>query len=257
MLPGSQAELVLPLNLGNETIGAIDLHSTNPTAFSNEEDQIFMTLADQLAIAVEKSNVQGEIQKTLTELETAYGAFSKTNWERFIQSRKNISGYRIDRSNKIETVEFPSDKVVKAWQEGEKVSENAVSGDQKSTILAIPIKSRGSVISVLNIELESDKIPLDTSNLIDEISDRLSLILENARLIETAQRQVERERMTNEISNRMRESLDMDVVLRTAVEEIGQKLGLSEVELRLGSLQQVVADSAKQPNGQKTNGDTQ
>ena len=101
--------------------------------------------------------------------------------------------------------------------------------------------------------MKADRIPLDTSNLIDEISDRLSLILENARLIETAQRQVEREQMTNEIANNMRQSLDMDVVIRTAVQEIGQKLGLREVELRLGSHQQALLDGIRGSNGQNAN----
>ena len=38
---------------------------------------------------------RNEIQKTLNELETAYGAFTRSSWERFIQTRRNISGYRI------------------------------------------------------------------------------------------------------------------------------------------------------------------
>ncbi|MBN2043665.1 MAG: GAF domain-containing protein [Anaerolineales bacterium] len=256
MLPGSQAQLVLPLNLGKQTIGAIDLHSTNPTAFSNREDQIFMTLADQLAIAIEKANVQEEIQKTLTELETVYRDFSQRSWQQFIQSRRNISGYRINRRNLIEEVETPSGEVQKVWESGEKIYQRTEKDNQNSTTIAIPIKSRGSVISVLNIELEGDRVPLDTANLIDEISDRLSLILENARLIETARRQVEREQMTNEIANRMRQSLDMDVVLRTAVQEFGQKLGLTEVELRLGSYQKPTTESIPGPNGNKANEET-
>ncbi len=251
MLAATKAQMVLPLNIGTETIGAIDMHSTNPMAFTNSEEQIFQILADQLAIAIEKANVQEEIQDTLSELEAAYGSFTKVSWERFVQSQQNISGYQYSRSKKVIPIEKPPEEVVKAWEKGEQVSQTRrnPSSRKETAILAIPIKVRGSVIGVLDVEFEQSKVPADTSDLILEISDRLSLILENARLIESAQRQVQRERLTSEISNRFRQSLDMDVVLRTAVEEIGQKLGLSEVELRLGNQEEVTMGEIKRTNG--------
>ncbi len=125
---------------------------------------------------------------------------------------------------------------------------------QPTTVLAIPIKVRGTVIGVLDVEFETSKIPADTTNLINEISDRLSLILENARLIETAQRQVQRERLTSEITNSIRQSLDMDIVLRTAVQEIGERLGLTEVELRISDQEQAMMDGIRPVGSRKTNG---
>ena len=85
-------------------------------------------------------------------------------------------------------------------------------------------------------------------DLVMEISERLSLILENARLVETARRQVEREQLTSYISDQVRQSLDMDTVLKTAVQEIGQQLGLAEVELRLGDAN---PQSVKPTNGNR------
>ena len=251
MLAGSQAQLVLPLKLGNETIGAIDMHSTNPMAFTNSEEQIFLTLADQLAIAIEKAKAQEQIRDTLSELETAYGSFTQASWQRFVQSRQNISGFRYSRNKKVIPIEKPPEEVIKAWENGEQVNKTRrnPSSRKETAVVAIPIKVRGSVIGVLDVEFEESKVPSVTSGLIEEISERLSLILENARLIESTQRQVQRERLTSEISNRFRQSLDMDVVLRTAVEEIGQKLGLSEVELRIGDQEHVKMDGTKRTNG--------
>jgi GAF domain-containing protein/HAMP domain-containing protein len=254
LLSFSQAQMVLPLNIGKETIGAIDLHSTNPADFSGDENHIFQNLADQLAIAVQKAQVQDEMQTTLAELEAAYGAFTKGAWRRFIQARKQISGYRFNPNKKVESVAQPSDDVRQAWEQGQRISgrksEPGKAGQEIAT-LAIPIKVRGSVISVLNIEFDGTNIPEDTTALIDELSERLSLILENARLIETAQRQVQREQLTSEITNTIRQSLDMDLVVRTAVEEIGEKLGLSEVELRLGAPTQSMMSGPPSKNGKQ------
>lgn len=258
LLSFSQAQMVLPLNIGKETIGAIDIHSTNPTDFSGDEDYIFLTLADQLAIAIQKAQVQDEMQTTLAELEAAYGAFTKGAWRRFIQARKQFSGYRLNPNKKVETVALPPEEVRQAWDQGQRITgrkSEPGKTNQEIATLAIPIKVRGSVIGVLDIEFEGTNIPEDTTALIDELSERLSLILENARLIETAQRQVQREQLTSEITNTIRQSLDMDLVVRTAVEEIGEKLGLSEVELRLGAPSRAMMGGQSSKNGNQARND--
>lgn len=244
LLPNSMSQLILPLNQNNKTIGVIDIHSTNPTAFTDEDIQIFQILADQLAIAIQKAKVQDEIQQALTELETAYGVYTRESWHRFLQSRKNLSGYRYNQRH-IEEVFTAPEQVVSAWKQGEQIVSRKQSPNdptKETTSLAIPLKVRGEVIGVLNVEFEIDDVPPDTTNLINEISDRLSLIIENARLIETAQRKVEREQLTSHISNRIRQSLDMDMIIRTAIQEIGENLGLTEVELRLGTEEDLPAE---------------
>ena len=254
LLPNSQSELILPLNLGTQTLGAIDIHSTNPSSFSKEDVQIFQTLGDQIAISIQKARFQEEIQETLNELEAAYGTFTRETWQHFIQQRKNISGYRYNRK-KVETVLNPTQEVVKAWNAGERIfthKKSSKKDDQDTSILAIPMKVRGEVVGVLNVEFESTQIPADTTELVTEVADRLGLILENARLIETAQKQVEREQLTSHITNTIRQSLDMDMVLQTAVQEIGKNLGLAEVELRLGNLDQMPNTDHDQTNGKQS-----
>jgi GAF domain-containing protein len=103
--------------------------------------------------------------------------------------------------------------------------------------MLIPMKIRGEVIGVLNVQFDTEHIPPDTQNLITEIADRLSLVMENARLIEAAQQQVEQEQLAAYLTNQIRQSLDLDTVLRTATKEIGETLGLAEVEVRLGAVE--------------------
>jgi GAF domain-containing protein len=229
----------------------IDIHNTNPTGFTQDDVQIFQTLADQLAIAIQKARYNEEIQDTLNELETAYGTFTRKSWQRFIQSKGHSSGYRF-RSMKTEPVYQTPDHVIRAWQQASKVEETpdtASDPNKKTSTLAIPMKVRGEVIGVLNLEFESENIPADTSELVAEIAERLSLIIENARLVETAKNQVDREQLASHISNTIRQSLDMDVVLRTAVQEIGQSLNLPEVEIRLGEFDQPATPAKHQSNG--------
>ncbi len=253
--PNTQAQLLLPLKIANATIGVIDIHSTNPQAFAEDEISIFHTLADQIAISIQKAEFREEMQRTLHELEAAYGQFTREAWRKFIQDKKETSGYRF-KQRQIETVQTPTPEVVQAWQDGKTVQRLHTSEEtgQATSLLAIPMKVRGEVIGVLNLEFDAQQIPADTSKLVEEIANRLSLILENARLVESAEKQVEREQLTNQFSNLIRQSLDMEVVIRTAVQEIGESLGLPEVEVRLGSIDAIQRKpvksngNAKQPS---------
>jgi GAF domain-containing protein len=220
--------------VAGRTLGVIDIHSSNPTAFSEEEIGIFSTFSDQIAIAIQRTEFSQEIQETLNELESAYGQFTQDSWHQFIKGKPDqYSGYKF-RQLSVEPLEDQPAEVVQAWQAGETIS---LTHEEDGTgIMAIPMKVRGEVIGVLDLEFESDLIPPDTQNLMAEIAERLSLVLENARLVASAQGQVEREQLASHITERISQSLDLDTVLRTATQEIGESLGLAEVEVRLGSI---------------------
>ena len=63
----------------------------------------------------------------------------------------------------------------------------------------------------------------------------MALAIENARLIEQTQRTAQRERTINEINTRVRQSVDLDAILRTAVNELGQSLKAARVLARVGT----------------------
>jgi GAF domain-containing protein len=86
------------------------------------------------------------------------------------------------------------------------------------------------------MNFETDRPSDIPQQMIEEIASRLSLVLENARLVEAAQRRVQLERLSAEIIGRIRENLEMDAVLKTALQEIGETFGLNDIEVRMGSL---------------------
>ena len=70
--------------------------------------------------------------------------------------------------------------------------------------------------------------------MLETMTDQLGVALESARLYQDAQRRAARERLVSDVTTRMRETLDVDTVLQTAVREIRQVLGLHDVTIRLG-----------------------
>ncbi|MEN8172390.1 MAG: GAF domain-containing protein [Chloroflexota bacterium] len=56
-LPDTRSEMALPLMVGDETIGVIDVQSQEENAFGQDDLQILKILADQIAIAIENARL--------------------------------------------------------------------------------------------------------------------------------------------------------------------------------------------------------
>lgn len=56
-LPDTQSELVIPLRLGDQVIGTLDVHSAEVNAFTAEDVLITQSLGDQIAVAIENARL--------------------------------------------------------------------------------------------------------------------------------------------------------------------------------------------------------
>jgi GAF domain-containing protein len=71
--------------------------------------------------------------------------------------------------------------------------------------------------------------------LLEAAAERAALALENARLLESAQRRAARERTIGEIAGKIGSASDFNSILRTTVEEMGRRIGAAEVIFELES----------------------
>ena len=62
-LPDTRSEMAIPLRVGGEVIGALDVQSKETNAFSQEDIGVLTTLADQIAIAIENARLFGETKR--------------------------------------------------------------------------------------------------------------------------------------------------------------------------------------------------
>jgi hypothetical protein len=85
----------------------------------------------------------------------------------------------------------------------------------------------------MDVRFDKENIPQDTISLLEEVSNRIALALETARLLEEIQLSAERERMIGDIITQVRTSTDIDGILRTAASELGKTFGVSEVLVSL------------------------
>jgi putative methionine-R-sulfoxide reductase with GAF domain len=110
-LPDTRSELAVPLRIGNEVIGALDVQSTKEAAFDEEDASVLTSLADQIAIAIENANLFQQSQQALTEAEEAYRRYLRQEWDSLLRTardRREEHRRRDDRVEPTQHTDVPS-----------------------------------------------------------------------------------------------------------------------------------------------------
>ncbi|GEM_PF-4060986 len=219
-LPETRSEMALPLRSGGETIGAMTIQSTEEAAFSEEDIVVLQTMADQLANAIQVSRLLRTTERHLEQLRAAYGDYTIEAWRRLVQ-RSGSLGYRY-RGLDVEMVQEKGPLAERAWREGKPV----YGRDEKTGMaaVAVPIKLRERVIGVLMMRAREGEIEAGAVETVQAIGDRLAMALETTRLLEETRRRVMREHLVTQVGARVREQLEIESVLETALRELGRIL---------------------------------
>ena len=224
-LPETHSELALPLKVGDQIIGVLDVQSTEVNAFQPEDTEILYTLADQVAIAIQNARSHESTHKLLDEAQKASASYLKETW-RLLQSQEKKIGY-LAMDNTVK----PLEKFVSAPHINKAVSQGEVLIEEGETAtLALPIRLRDEVVGVMDIHVPGGRNwDPDDVDIAKAVADRLSLALESATLLQSTQRRAEIERVTADISGKVSASINLRNVLQTAVEELGHALPGSEI----------------------------
>jgi GAF domain-containing protein len=229
-LPQTRAEMALPLRVGGQVIGALDMQSTEVNAFSEQDIPVLYTLADQVAVAIENARLYEEAQKALAESRSTFENYVRQEWGSFAQQARH-TGFVFDGKQVT-----PLDPKTRRENVRPVIQTGKLSVEKSSSTITLPIKLRGQTIGILEVNSKTGKREWsrDEITLLEAAAERAALALENARLVESAQRRASRERSIGEISARIGSVSDIESILQTAVEELGRKLSsATEVTLEL------------------------
>jgi GAF domain-containing protein len=288
MLPDTRAEAAIPLKVGDRILGVLDVQSTTPYSFSPSDISTFQTLADQLAIAVNNTELFAEIQEHLSQHRLLHhittSAASGTTLEEALTSA--VKGLQVtlggDRVSILLSDEERKNLVVKAWvgysedttdltipigsgitgwvaAHRKPLRVNDITQDTRyiqvsantQSELAIPLIFRNDILGVLNVE--SEQIGAYNENdeeMLGTLAGSLAAIIANARLVDQIRKQAERERLLNEISSKIRRSTDMQAILSTTIQEIHRVTGARRTQISIGTIanEPVANDTESQTN---------
>ncbi|MBN1922689.1 MAG: substrate-binding domain-containing protein [Anaerolineae bacterium] len=250
LLPETRSELAVPLRSRGRAIGAMTIQSVERMAFSEEDIAVLQTVADQLGNAIETVRLLGETEKTVHALEAAQGTYTQESWRAYLETVGKQLGYRYrlglesapDLSSEEQAALEQQQPVVTRYVAPEDAANlpSAISSLNTGAVasraaVALPLRLREQTIGALNVRFEDEHVPPETMELLEQVAEQLTQALESARLYQATQQQAAQERLISEATSRMRERMDVDAVLQTAVRELQQVLGLRRVEVRMGA----------------------
>ena len=234
-LPNTRSEVAVPLLIRRgapeRLIGVLDLHSRESGEIPDETLNTLQSLANQIAVAIENLQLLEENRRALESAQRAYAELSGQTWQKTL-SAQPVLGYRC-------TAEGEPLPVAGSWPEEMVHAAHSGQAVQPDTAtLAIPIKIRGQLAGVIRLRKSAQAGAwLDEEyELAETINERLAAALESARLYEETRRRAERERLTSQITARLRASNDPNTILQTAAEELRQALQASRARISAGAL---------------------
>ena len=235
-LPNTRSEMALPLKVYDRTVGVLDVQSESPGAFTENDINTLSILADQIAIALENTRLFTQTQQALDEAQALYRQNLQEGWKTFSREKEFIGYQQSLTSGKKLTEIVELDEIQQAMNCGEVLIFHADGVTQEASIV-VPIKLRGQIIGNINIKAptKNRQWSADEVNLAETISERLSIALENARLIQESQRQVIKEQTISEVTGKIGASINLKNVLQTAVEELGRAMPGSDVIIQFKS----------------------
>lgn len=239
-LPETRSEVALPMRSGGETIGVLDVQSTEAGAFSRDDLLVLTALANQVSIALENARLLTETRAALMQVQEVYNEFTRAAWSRTITEAEQ-RGFRF-QMGRIEMLEqgLQAPEVSSAIQSGEVMADQTNGSKERRAALAVPVKLRGEVIGVLHVEAHD---PLkqwqeDEISLVQAVAERAAFAMENARLFQDARRRAAKERLISEASARIGGALNVENILQATAEELERVLGGSEILIQFQGKEQ-------------------
>lgn len=228
-LPETRSEMALPLVAGGQTLGALDVQSAEPEAFSEEDISTLQILAEQIAIAIQNANLFNEARKALDAARISYAEQSREAWSKILRNQPRIGFLATPPSTTQTQGERLASNLAKAIESGDIIY------DSDGLTISVPVKVRGQVIGAIRMKKSeiADAWTQDEVNLALALADQLSGALESARLYREAQQLAARESLISDISTRISAVSQTDAILRETVQELGQNLSGASVTFHL------------------------
>ncbi len=202
LLPYTRSEIALPLMVGGEVLGALDVQSTQEAAFSEADIETLQAMANQVAIALQNARLFQSLQQNLQEMRALQRQYVRQGWGDFLSTRR--IRYEVGQETPPE-----------------------------SSVLKVPLALREEIVG--EIALQGDlEWGEEEKEWLETLASQAALALESARILDENARQAELERMAAQIIRRVRETLETQAILRTAARELQRTLRLPEVILYFG-----------------------
>ncbi|MBI9048386.1 MAG: GAF domain-containing protein [Anaerolineaceae bacterium] len=289
-LPDTRSELAIPLSIGDQILGAIDVQSYEFDAFSADDVQILQILADQLATAVLNANLfeqtttnlsQYQLLQEITTKVSASGSPEEAIYTTVSELRKALPQFQIavftplsstvlemeasaglsdEDERNFSSVQIGEGIIGEAAQKKEIVYKENIPETDKivgyESEFAAPIMYQNRFLGVIYTKTNNPTtIQENYRDFFQALISSLGSIISNSDLIQRIRIQIERQKQIYDVTTKIRRSVDFETILQTSASEIGKHLGATRTKIiihpDIKELTTSIADNGNQPSSNR------
>ena len=201
LLPETRGEIAVPIKLGAEILGVLDVQSDTAGALTDDDRLLLEGLCGQIAIAMDQTRLRQEMDERLQELNTLYRTMSREGWEQYRATTELPSGFVYDQTGvrPLDDTGLAADlftNIPMVLPGGDTLGEIALSDDPE-----LPLSVEDRVF-------------------LEQVSEQVALALESARLFEQTQSALSDVQLSEER-------------VRTIIENAPEAIGVLDMETGL------------------------
>ncbi|MCG3208698.1 MAG: hypothetical protein FOGNACKC_02310 [Anaerolineae bacterium] len=246
LLPNTYSEMAVPIIVENQVVGVLDVQSDRIAGLDESDASLLRSLANQVAVTINNARLFQQMQQAHAEAEELNRRLTREAWQN-IGAQTQTTGYVFTKAGAAPapTEWLPAmERAVQSRQLTQATgSTNGGDSHQKTATVAVPLTLRGEVIGVIGIERPVDRQwSPDEITTVQSISEQVTLALDAARLARETERAAWRDHIVSESTAKVWSSSEIDDVMKIAVAQLAETLRASEVVIRLGTEENLLAE---------------
>lgn len=233
-LPSTRSEMAIALKVNEQIIGVLDVQSTQPNSFSEDDIELFTTLADQVAVAIHNNKLYTETVRALAEAQKVHRQYLRQEWDSDLLRRKNRSFHYTTKKIDLEEIDFAAMK--DTIRTGEPyLQREEQPGQPVRVTMVVPVLVRGEVIGAIRLQDVGDdrNWTENEQQTVRDVAQQVGVALEAARLFERTVQRAEREKKVLEITSMIRSTNDPQEMIEIAAQQLQKALGATHAQISI------------------------
>ncbi len=169
LLPDTRSEVAIPLVVGDQIIGVLDMQAAQAETFNEDNLPVFQAMANQLAAALRSSQAYAEATHAAERADMVTQRLLREGWQSYL-----------GRAGQGECISYQYDLT--------RVEERQPQAANGNHLIAQPISLHGQSIGAIQFpELSDRKLTPEELQLVEDVADRVALAVEQFRAFDETQ----------------------------------------------------------------------
>jgi GAF domain-containing protein/HAMP domain-containing protein len=170
LLPDTRAEMAVPLIVGNQVVGVLDMQSSKADTLNNEILPAFEALAGQLAVAIRNATLLTEAEQARAQVEAQARRLVRQGWSE-----------HLDAIHNPEQLGF-------IYRHNEVVPMAVIDEAENEKAISVPISVSGEPLGSLVVDVNDEARRDQAGELVNIVARQVAQQIENLRLLDDAER---------------------------------------------------------------------